>query len=127
MTKEEKAEYDKKYYAKNKEKKLTQVKAWQNDNKERVNAQKKVYYESLKDSLYTVYYLKEEHYAGMTTTLIRRLLKHKSQYDRYVEDVEIVGKYKTKAGALKVEAALHAMGYLGRSPRFKKQTLKQLI
>ena len=63
----------------------------------------------------------------MTTNLTYRLYQHKNNYNRHVEDVEIIGKYQTKAGALRVEAALHAMGYLGRHPQLKQQTLKQLI
>tara|TARA_R110001632_G_scaffold198414_1_gene320706 strand:+ start:382 stop:687 length:306 start_codon:yes stop_codon:yes gene_type:complete len=74
-------------------------------------------YESRKDGLYTVYYLKKEHYVGMTSDLTSRLYRHKSQeFNRYVEDVEVVGKYKTKAEARNVEAKLHLMGYLGAHP-----------
>ena len=52
---------------------------------------------------------------------------HKNTNKRHVEDVEIIGKYKTKAEATRVEAALHSMGYLGRHPKAKQQTLKQLL
>ena len=110
-----------------KEKESAYQKNWRANNKEKVVANNKASRESQKDGLYTVYYLKEEHYAGMTNNLYNRLAKHKSKYNRYVEDVEIVGKYETKAEATIVEAALHAMGYLGRDPRYKQQTLKQLL
>ena len=83
--------------------------------------------DSHKDGLYTVYYLKEDHYVGITSNLSYRLFVHKSKCNRHVEDVEIVGKYKTKAEAERVEAALHAMGYLGRNPNHKPLTLKQLL
>ena len=76
---------------------------------------------------YTVYYLREEHYAGMTTGLKARLSRHKNHYKRHIEDVEIIGEYETKAEATRVEAALHSMGYLGKDYRHKKQTLKQLL
>ena len=110
--KEEKREYDKKYYQANKEK---------------YNATSKVWNEVNKDELYTVYYLKEEHYVGMTNSLKARLAYHKSKHNRHIEDVEIIGKYKTKKEALRVEAALHAMGYNGRNPQYKQQTLKQVL
>ena len=44
-----------------------------------------------------------------------------------MEDVEVIGKYETKEEALRVEAALHSMGYLGRHPQLKQQTLKQVL
>tara|TARA_R110002126_G_C10370507_1_gene493370 strand:+ start:310 stop:771 length:462 start_codon:yes stop_codon:yes gene_type:complete len=153
MNKEEKSEYNKKYneankeilaakrkvykqtYNKaNKEKVDTYNKAWREANKEyfkawnEANKEKiSAYKESKKDGLYTVYYLKEEHYAGMTSRLYYRLAEHKSKYNRHIEDVEIIGKYKTKKEATRVEAALHAMGYLGGHPRTKQQTLKQVL
>ena len=128
-------------YQNNKEKIAAQQKAYQQENKEKITARKKAYYQatkewqseqqkaykkSKKDGFYTVYYLLEEQYIGMTDCLQHRLNHHKSN-KRHVQDVEIVGKYQTKKGALRVEAALHSMGYLGRNSRFKQQTLKQLI
>jgi hypothetical protein len=131
----------KKYYQDNKEKILAQQKEYNKANKEKIASYWKVYYEvnkekmtadnkkyqeASKDGYYTVYYLKEEHYAGITNSLYLRLKNHKKN-GKHVEDVEIVGKYKTKAEGLKVEASLHAMGYLGRNPQLKQQTLKELI
>ena len=147
--KEKRAASNKKYQEKNKEKIAAQVKVWKEDNKEKVDAYNKAwreankeynkawneankekraaYREAHKDGYYTVYYLKEEHYAGMTSRLYYRLSEHKTIYNRHIEDLEIIGKYKTKEGALRVESALHAMGYNGRNPKYKQQTLKQLI
>ena len=138
MNKEEKREYMKKYYQANKEKILPKQKKYNQANKEeiaayciankeKISAKKKVWYEAKKDGYYTVYYLKEEHYAGMTSNLTYRLNNHKSHYNRHIEDVEIIGKYKTKAEATRVEAALHSMGYLGRHPNYKQQTLKEVL
>jgi hypothetical protein len=121
--KEEKREYDKKYREANKEKIAARGKLWREANKE----YSKAWNESKKDGLYTVYYLKEEHYAGMTSNLTYRLYEHKSEHSRHIEYVEVIGKYKTKAEAIRVEAALHAMGYNGRHPNYKQQTLKQLL
>ena len=146
MNKEEKRDYNKKYYQANKEKRAPKKKvydkkyrednkekiaankqAWDKANKEKKSAYDKAFQETQKDGLYTVYYLKEEHYAGMTSNLTYRLRHHKSVHNRHIEDVEVIGKYETKEGALRVEAALHSMGYLGRHPRDKQQTLKQLL
>jgi hypothetical protein len=123
MTKEERQEYNKKYNEANKEERAAKREA----NKEKLYAYDKDYRESQKDGLYTVYYLKEEHYAGMTNSLSCRLRYHKSVHNRHVEDVEVIGKYETKAEAIRVEAALHAMGYNGRHPRDKQQTLKEVL
>ena len=121
--KEKKAAYNKAWYQENKEILVAKREA----NKERKVAYDKDYWEAQKDGLYTVYYLKEEHYVGMTTSLFKRLLKHKSKKNRHMKDVEIIGKYQTKEEAARVEAALHSMGYLGRNPIFKQQQLTQLI
>tara|TARA_R110000796_G_scaffold219443_1_gene335439 strand:- start:15 stop:419 length:405 start_codon:yes stop_codon:yes gene_type:complete len=130
---EKRKEYKKKWYLANKERinSCEERKEWrrryQKDNKEKIASYYKDYNESKKDGYYTVYYLKEEHYVGMTSSLSYRLLKHNNGYNRHVKDVEIIGKYQTKKGALRVEAALHSMGYLGGHPQTKQQTLKQLI
>jgi len=119
-----KKEYMKKYNDANKEK----YKAYREANKERISIYNKAHYKAtFKDDHYTVYYLPEEHYAGMTSRLTHRLNFHKNNYNRHIENVEIVGKYETKAEATRVEAALHSMGYLGRNPIHKQQTLKELI
>ena len=115
MTKEELKEYNRKYRLANKERIAAQKKAYNEDNKQKIAAQKKVAWESLKDGFYTVYYLPEEHYIGMTVSLHNRLIAHKNKHNRHVQDVEVVGKYKTKKEALAVEAKLHSMGYLGRN------------
>ena len=120
--KRDRTEYFKKYYQANKEK----YSAFKETHKEKRVVYSKVYNESKKDGLYTVYYLKEDHYAGMTSSLYLRLKSHKA-YGKHIEDVEIIGKYKTKKEALRVEAALHAMGYNGRNPQYKQQTLKQVL
>tara|TARA_R110000787_G_scaffold130143_1_gene242070 strand:- start:575 stop:988 length:414 start_codon:yes stop_codon:yes gene_type:complete len=119
LHKEKKAVYNKLQYEANKE----NIKASHEANKENMAAQ----YQAKKDGYYTVYYLKEEHYAGMTSNLNYRLKNHKNNHNRYVEDVEIIGKYQTKEGALRVEAALHSMGYNGRNPQHKQQTLKEVL
>ena len=49
-------------------------------NKEERKEYDRRYREADKDGLYTVYYIKEEHYAGMTCNLRHRLRHHKNVY-----------------------------------------------
>ena len=134
MTEEERKEYRRKHnrryrlahkekIAANREANREKQAAYREANKDKQVA----YMEAKKDGLYTVYYLKEDHYAGMTTNLTYRLYQHKNVYNRHIEDVEVIGRYQTKEGAARVEAALHSMGYLGRHPIYKQQQLTQLI
>ena len=126
MTKEEKSEYNKKWREANLEKRKAYDKAYHKANKEKRAAYDKDRWEAKKDVLYTVYYLKEDHYVGMTNSLKARLLQHKNVRKRHIEDVEIIGKYE-KEEATRVEAALHAMGYLGKHPgRGGNKNYKQL-
>jgi len=93
-------------------------KAWLEANKEKKaaydKAYSKAYIESKKDGLFTVYLIVNENYVGMTSSLRKRLNKHKSLSDKDVSDVKILGKYKTKREALDVEAGYHKLGYNGR-------------
>jgi len=150
MTKEEKRKHNRKYYLANKEKlaayrkeNADYFKAYGEANKEKIRLVKQAYYKankeifsskareryiSKKDGMYTVYYLPTENYVGMTSNLNWRLRHHKSKHDRFVEDVEIFGKYETKRQALDVESELHLLGYMGADPvhlKYKQQQLTQ--
>ena len=96
-------------------------------NKEERKEYDRRYREAHKDGLYTVYYIKEEHYAGMSCNLRHRLRHHKNVYNRHIEDVEVIGKYENKEEALRIEATLHSMGYNGRNTQYKQQTLRELL
>tara|TARA_R110002153_G_C12938645_1_gene457053 strand:- start:43 stop:411 length:369 start_codon:yes stop_codon:yes gene_type:complete len=117
MNKEDKREYDKKYYETNKEKRDAQNKAWAKANEEKHKAYhkeySKIYSESKKDGLFTVYLLPKENYVGQTSSLYTRLIAHKSNDSRDVSDIQILGKYKTREEAMEVEADYHSKGYLG--------------
>ena len=65
-----------------------------------------------KDPYYTVYYLPEHHYVGMTNYLKRRMREHKKK-GKIIEGYEVVGRYKTAIQAHLYETMLHAMGYEG--------------
>ena len=130
--KEDKKAWQKKYNQANKDK----IATWHIDNKDRVAAYKKSWSKNNKDKIkisrdkekdgfHTVYYLRKELYVGVTNSLKRRLGEHKYVANRYVEDAEIIGKYKTRKEALTVEAEYHAKGYLGANKHHNKTTTKQ--
>lgn len=140
MTKEERAEYDRKYQLANKERIAKKRKEYRERNKQSIAATCKSYYDSnkeqiskskkeqvegLKDGLFTVYYLPEEHYVGMTNFLTRRLRQHK-HVGRHVQDAEAVCSFETKSEALAFEAKLHSFGYNGiNETRFTTTTKTQ--
>jgi hypothetical protein len=127
MNKEETREYYRKHYLANKEKYAANNKAWEEKNKEKRAAEKKVKYqankekidarnkawiEDKKDGLFTVYLIVNENYAGQTDNLYSRLKSHKSK-GRDISNIEVIGKYKTREEAKAVEAKYHSKGYLG--------------
>tara|TARA_R110002073_G_scaffold274753_1_gene438263 strand:+ start:286 stop:696 length:411 start_codon:yes stop_codon:yes gene_type:complete len=114
-------EYRKKYREANKEKLDAYNKAWVKANKEKRTAISKTWQENQKDGLYTVYLLTNENYVGQTDNLYQRLLGHKSKHNRNVEDVKIIGKYKTRKEALDVERSYHNKGYKGMNKSHKKK------
>ena len=67
---------------------------------------------SKKDGYWTVYYLPEEHYVGITNCVHERMNEHKFK-GKIINNYEIIGKYKHPAAALMVEAAFHLHGYHG--------------
>lgn len=87
--------------------------AWQKDNIDKVKIYRKRHKATLKDGLFTVYYLSEENYIGQTNCLYNRMNEHKSKFNRHVLDVEVLGKFETRKEALAFEAKLHSMGYDG--------------
>ena len=116
MTKQEKrAILDKRYREANKEKIKARRKAWRDSNKEHISEFNRLYNESQKDELFTVYYLKEDHYVGQTNHMKARMKKHVSHNGRHVEDVEVLGRFETREEALAFESRLHDMGYHGRN------------
>ncbi len=64
------------------------------------------------DGYFSVYYLPEEHYVGMTNSLQKRLGVHKRS-GRTTEGFEVVGKFKRAIDAHLLETMLHSRDYLG--------------
>ena len=118
MTKEEKREYDKIYRAAN----LDVLKAKSRDryikNKSHTKSKVLSYKQTLKDDFYTVYYLKEEHYIGVTNQPKIRMQNQKRN-GKHVLDYEVVTTVKTKREALDIESLLHKLNYNGKHPQIK--------
>jgi len=139
--KAKKEAYDKMYREQNKETIAAKRKEYYSDNKEAILARDKAYclknrdkklayyaeYNSKSENkarrrqiildeqggLTAVYYLKEEHYVGVTKNLRLRMNEHRSGSNRHVEDVEVLGMFETREEGLAFEAKLHSMGYNG--------------
>ena len=91
------------YYEKNKSAMLKKIRA---------------YKAALKDDFYTVYYLKEEHYIGVTNQPKIRMQNQKRN-GKHVLDYEVVTTVKTKREALDIESLLHKLNYNGKHPQIK--------
>ena len=118
MTKEEKREYDKIYRKAN----IIALKAKARDRyiKNKASTKSKVlsYKQTLKDEFYTIYYLKEEHYVGVTNQPKIRMQNQKRN-GKHVLDYEVVTTVKTKREALDIESLLHKLNYNGKHPQIK--------
>ena len=119
MTKDEKKEYDRKRYLENKSSIDERQRLYRLANLEKVRIKDENYRNSMKDGLYTLYYLKEEHYVGITDSVKRRMRVHKS-LGKYTEDVEVICKFKTKREALDAEGLLHSVGYNGKNKHYTR-------
>ena len=67
----------------------------------------------VRDGFYSVYYLPEHHYIGMTNCVKNRMQEHRRKNGKFTIDYEIVGTYNTAVEAHLTETALHCMGYKG--------------
>jgi hypothetical protein len=65
------------------------------------------------DGHFTVYYLPEHHYIGMTNALKNRLQEHRSKNNRITDGYEIVATFDRAVDAHLMETKLHSMGYDG--------------
>ena len=80
------------------------------------NKQRKAHYKRTKtNSFYTLYYLPEEHYVGMSQQPKIRLQNHKSA-GKHVLDYEVIGTFKNKRECLTAEHYMHSIGYNGTNP-----------
>ena len=65
-----------------------------------------------RDPFFSVYYIPEHHYVGMTNSIKYRMQEHKTK-GKMVDNYEVIGIYKRAVDAHLTETMLHAMGYNG--------------
>ena len=65
------------------------------------------------DGYYSVYYLPEHHYIGMTNCVKARMQEHRNKNNRFTENYEIIGTYRKAVDAHLVETIMHSIGYRG--------------
>ena len=83
--------------------------------KRKIDSERNRFYGDLDESgnvIYTVYYLPEEHYVGMTKDLLHRMKDHRKK-GKIIEGYEIVGQYSDPKVAHLLETQLHYRGYHG--------------
>ena len=81
--------------------------------KEQLKEYNKAYMNSMKDDFYSLYYLPEEHYIGVSNQPKIRMYNHKYR-KRHVLNYEIVCVFKTREEAVAVESYMHSIGYNGK-------------
>ena len=74
-------------------------------------------YKSSTSSYYTVYFIPEYNYIGVTNNLSRRVLNHKNNEGRVFSEYSEVSRFNSKEEALYVEYQLHCQGFNGKHPR----------
>ena len=115
MTKEETADRKKRWYEANRALILEKKREYYKANKDKRLA----YKATLKDDFYTLYYLKEEHYVGITNQPKIRIPIHSTK-GKHILDYEVITTFKTKSEALGVEAYMHSIGYNGINKHYKR-------
>ena len=80
--------------------------------KEDRKAKVQAYKDTLKDNFFTIYYLPEEHYVGITNQPIIRM-RNQRWNGKITTDWEVVTIVETRTEALKIESFMHSLGYIG--------------
>ena len=114
-TKEEVAARKKRWYQANRASILDKKREYYKANKD----ERLAYKASLKDDFYTLYYLSEEHYIGITNQPKIRIPIHSTK-GKHILDYEAVSTFKTKLEALNAEKYMHSIGYNGINKHYKR-------
>ena len=67
------------------------------------------------DGLFSVYYLPEEHYVGITGCVWQRMRDHRNKGKKITEGYEIIAKFERAVDAHLMETLFHVRGYNGFS------------
>ena len=73
-----------------------------------------------KDGHYTVYYLPEHHYVGMTNCVKNRMQEHR-RGGKLTNGFEIIGTYNRAVDAHFVETFFHSIDYIGFNYKERKK------
>tara|TARA_R110000764_G_scaffold10253_4_gene31635 strand:- start:793 stop:1140 length:348 start_codon:yes stop_codon:yes gene_type:complete len=73
-----------------------------------------------RDGHFSVYYLPEHHYVGMTNAMKHRMTEHRSKNNRFTRGYEVIAVFEEAVEAHLFETRLHAMGYNGFNYKGKK-------
>ena len=88
------------------------TKLWRQRNKDKVAAMDARKKAKLKTKHYSLYYMPEEHYIGVTNQLTIRMVNHRCK-NKITEGYEVISTFSNKKEALKVEKLYHSIGYIG--------------
>jgi len=67
----------------------------------------------IRDGHYTLYYIPEHHYVGMTNCLKDRMQEHRSKGKKITDGFEVIATFDRAVDCHLMETKLHAMGYEG--------------
>lgn len=95
------------------------TKIWRANNPEAIAAMDKRKKEKKKTSFYSLYYLPEEHYIGVTNQLDLRMLNHRCK-GKVTEGYEVIMNTHTKREALNIERRFHKFGFRGGNANYTK-------
>ena len=75
-------------------------------------------YISRRDDHYSVYYLPEEHYVGITNSMYDRMQHHRHK-GKIIEGYEVIAKFEREVDAMWLEIMFHQRGYHGFRTKLK--------
>jgi predicted GIY-YIG superfamily endonuclease len=107
------AQYKKEWYLKNKDRLLEKNKAYRDTHKDEEKEYNKKRYEATKDGYHNVYLLTSHNYVGVTSNLPHRLRQHKTK-GRDSKNYVVLYKTEIRDEAHQIESVLHNMGYEGK-------------
>lgn len=90
------------------------------DVREKAKMRSKAQRDSFKDGFWSVYYLPEEHYVGISCEPENRIYRHGYYQNKITEGWEILGKFEREVDAHWFETMLHMRGYNGYHKQSKK-------
>lgn len=90
------------------------------------NACRKSYTESKKDGYYTVYFIPQDNYVGVTNSTFARKWLHTAE-GRNMNKYITLGRFKERDEAYRLETIYHDLGYEGRHKTNRYVRKTQLI